>query len=485
MPIATVAFGCIAAASSAIASTSAAYAGMSAEVGSDSGWHVTSMSGTLGTSRAERLTILDNTIGSQPGTIAEGSSVAASEAPDVATLTQRKQQEVQLGPDRLSLQGFNAGSATSTPKSLSQMAGTSTLSRDQLEAAQDSTTVTTAATPPGIFVTPGYGFEFIDANYCSTRQQGAWIVNHYAYCDNRTIIMQHWVLKRGVRTVDGTLTLQQTLVGYGSAGTRDAQFYNWMHDLTKTGTGITKAKNLTLSIAFRCLNGTPTSAQCRTDVPELVKTPEQWNGVSTVYNISSSLSGTIDYEQLGYGDFRLEYVLYENGANPSTDTSATGTVRCDSAPYLSPASGCVFSNVVPWFAFDRNDPTVAESASHIWDAYYNPALTSPYNPTKVVPGRVDGSTGWLNRARSDTTITANRNAATALCRANDPTYASRGLECDEFPFASTYQGASFSANNWSARPISAADNNAGGTKLRIFFNADRVLDWNAFAVGVS
>ncbi|WP_128819887.1 NucA/NucB deoxyribonuclease domain-containing protein [Streptomyces sp. S063] len=56
-------------------------------------------------------------------------------------------------------------------------------------------------------------------------------------------------------------------------------------------------------------------------------------------------------------------------------------------------------------------------------------------------------------------------------------------ECDEYPFASTYEGAAQSKydqtkpkDNFSARPLPKADNGAGGSILKIFMDRNRILD---------
>lgn len=71
------------------------------------------------------------------------------------------------------------------------------------------------------------------------------------------------------------------------------------------------------------------------------------------------------------------------------------------------------------------------------------------------------------------------------------------LECDEYPFASTYQGARVSTTTheyptgngriWhgSARPIHWEHNNQGGLALRRFYGANRMLDGDAFDVSAT
>ncbi|MFI0715801.1 hypothetical protein ACH4SK_35315 [Streptomyces inhibens] len=83
---------------------------------------------------------------------------------------------------------------------------------------------------------------------------------------------------------------------------------------------------------------------------------------------------------------------------------------------------------------------------------------------------------------------ANRRAAVSMC----VTYWGRNYatsdpagprECDEYPFASTYEGAAQSSkepsapkNNFSALPIPKPQNGAGGTILALFHDKNRILD---------
>jgi hypothetical protein len=66
-------------------------------------------------------------------------------------------------------------------------------------------------------------------------------------------------------------------------------------------------------------------------------------------------------------------------------------------------------------------------------------------------------------------------------------YASGDKECDEFPFATTYQGAAQTLekydpqhkapkNNFSARPIPNDDNGAGGRLMADFYRLNRIID---------
>lgn len=82
-------------------------------------------------------------------------------------------------------------------------------------------------------------------------------------------------------------------------------------------------------------------------------------------------------------------------------------------------------------------------------------------------------------------VGANSNAALATCNQYFPGYTTLGQQCDEYPFASTYQGASNGPSSYSAKPITASDNMSGGGQL-VFYNFDRILDqYDYFYVAIT
>lgn len=85
----------------------------------------------------------------------------------------------------------------------------------------------------------------------------------------------------------------------------------------------------------------------------------------------------------------------------------------------------------------------------------------------------------LTRLTSRSAIRRNRRAA---CRgAKSP----KGKSCDEYPFASTYQGAAFVGHgHYRIKIISDAQNKKVGTILSIFFLHERIADGDPFYVSI-
>lgn len=126
-------------------------------------------------------------------------------------------------------------------------------------------------------------------------------------------------------------------------------------------------------------------------------------------------------------------------------------------------------------------------AVHLKDARFKPDVTKPVNAKKSVPGFDLNKP--LHRLHHDTSrYKANRRAAIATCVEHwGPDYATSvpevNRECDEYPFASTYEGAAQHAkdsskpkDNYSARPLPKADNGAAGNILKAFMDRNRILD---------
>ncbi|WP_308799031.1 NucA/NucB deoxyribonuclease domain-containing protein [Streptomyces sp. UH6] len=171
-------------------------------------------------------------------------------------------------------------------------------------------------------------------------------------------------------------------------------------------------------------------------------------------------------------------------------------VRWDNSAYLpnyKPADplhsgGATFSyNVSPLRYSTAATAEEKAVADHLKKAFTQPSATLPANPDKNVPGgsasdplhRLQKSLGQTNLNRYN----ANRREVVKVCAGVDPNYASKGLECDEYPFASTYEGSARSiyepdaaANNFSALAVPANDNGRAGSQLATYYNNNRIID---------
>ncbi|WP_158633226.1 hypothetical protein [Amycolatopsis sp. WAC 04182] len=145
-------------------------------------------------------------------------------------------------------------------------------------------------------------------------------------------------------------------------------------------------------------------------------------------------------------------------------------VRCDSTPTVGPnTGGCVYAQFTPTYDVSTLNNDTAQVAWHIQWAQRN--LTGKWGRKGFGPE--------LTRTMDATVITANRNAA---CPASIPR--PTGKSCDEYPFASTYQGGSLNPDH-SCYMVPATQNSLEGSRYRRpWYAANRVLDKDKFWVNV-
>jgi hypothetical protein len=114
-------------------------------------------------------------------------------------------------------------------------------------------------------------------------------------------------------------------------------------------------------------------------------------------------------------------------------------------------------------ALADNDAEAPLSATHVRQALYDPNSTYPppaNNQLKTIPS-LNGSGRPLRRNPDQANIDRNRGKA---CKSIDRKYADGGNKCEEFPSASTNEGAANnSGTDFSVKVIPATDNGAGGT----------------------
>ncbi|MFG3480116.1 NucA/NucB deoxyribonuclease domain-containing protein [Streptomyces sp. NPDC047980] len=175
--------------------------------------------------------------------------------------------------------------------------------------------------------------------------------------------------------------------------------------------------------------------------------------------------------------------------------------RWEAASYLANSTGggnpakkgaATFSYITALTLSAKQGAQEQAEAAHIRQAFLVPQDTKPYMAAKKVPGQTAADP--LHRTVSSTRIDKNRSEAVKQCKRYwGPNYTSGGKECDEYPFASTYEGAAepeydpeATKFNFSAKPIPGADNQAGGLILKSFYAKNRIIDGldDGFIVGI-
>ncbi|MFH8582451.1 NucA/NucB deoxyribonuclease domain-containing protein [Streptomyces zaomyceticus] len=194
-------------------------------------------------------------------------------------------------------------------------------------------------------------------------------------------------------------------------------------------------------------------------------------------------------KSLGFGrDFESHCSISTVTAPGAIDyRDAVTYVRFDSASYLEGSSGGVFMWADPVMTYSTASPNHGEVAWHILTAFRNPKVTTPYVVDKKVPGEV-GSWPPLTRlfedwdsaasAQRQKNITA-KNRACSFIRPAEAT----GLDCDEFPFGSTWEGPA-GGGDYSVRYLNSSQNRSAGGTLGVWYRMDRILHRDQFWVRI-
>ncbi|THC40903.1 hypothetical protein E7X58_37405 [Streptomyces sp. A1499] len=159
--------------------------------------------------------------------------------------------------------------------------------------------------------------------------------------------------------------------------------------------------------------------------------------------------------------------------------------RWDKAAYLPDrATGAAAFSVSTSLKYSTKDTAPERHvAKHIKTAFTSPGATKPLYSGKRLPGKIADEP--LTRLYSDATRRKeNRSRAIYNCKKYyGGGYAQGGKECDEYPMASTYEGAAQSnydhrahPKNFSVKPLPKASNGAAGNLLAQYYDKNRILD---------
>jgi hypothetical protein len=207
------------------------------------------------------------------------------------------------------------------------------------------------------------------------------------------------------------------------------------------------------------------------------------------FTVGSIETGPPEGDNVAYHRFRFR----SSAAGFNDAVLPFQRIRCDSAEYFQifgerrPAA-CIFHNVVPYLTYSLTDSRVSQVAGHIWWAQRFPTITFPLKPgvdRKSIPGTYPGPAGGgdgLTRIRRGATTRANRAEVRLACNRRPP-YEQTGLprppapgqHCDEYPFASTLEGAASPTWDFSVRAVDARQNCAAGGLLNYYLTSDRIL----------
>ncbi|WP_329313983.1 ricin-type beta-trefoil lectin domain protein [Streptomyces sp. NBC_01278] len=334
-----------------------------------------------------------------------------------------------------------------------------------------------AATPPD--------FKACNSNNAGHNASGSGFVkNHFEFC--------RWGYNTltkldGQGRVEGQVYFKETEIGEGSNSRRVGVIHVKVTELKVSGVFLDASMTLSPSAA-----GHPGSCTTVFGSSSTVTEPlKYWDGRYLAYDVNGS-EASGDQTRIDKPltcNFRSNWKVEGPKGSSGWQNGPDQSLRMDSASYLKTigveATGAIFNRVTPWFLYDYNDANSRQVAEHIFNAYENPDSTDPWMDKKKIPGKV-GSNTKLRRNFPEFNDAArlvaknNEGSKDAACKRlvkGNSTY-----QCDEFPFASTQEGAGYGP--FSVRYVPASANRSAGGKLGSWYAQDRILHDDEFQVGI-
>jgi hypothetical protein len=315
-------------------------------------------------------------------------------------------------------------------------------------------------------------------SYAASADEHAYVKNRFQWCRNM-IAFQNIVDTRGNRT--GFMWMDLTVVGYGrDDGVRNVVLF--VHpNYVLFGGSYTPTTRFGLGLV--CITN---EQGCELPADQRL-TMAEWEGLSLTGDWVSLTLGSKESES-----FPTDKVLWHRFGFKATFSDGSNSynldygIRCDSATYFTTnrPKACIFFDVVPHLQYwihnaDGTDSPHKAVAEHIRQAQDQPNTTFPPKPDgspKVIPGKYTGEVSeatFLERVSSDSqryrdNVSAKNAACAQLQRPGDD-------DCDEYPFATTWQGAGLGDGNFSVKYVPLSENRSAGGSLVNYYLDDRIL----------
>jgi hypothetical protein len=317
------------------------------------------------------------------------------------------------------------------------------------------------------------------------------IKSRFAVCNGASFV-QVWT--RNNRPV-GESRFDLRVVGTIARNSRTINFAYYFTDFVKGGSNAADA--LSITTKGNIPQSWPSGVRYTRggDLPAGAKTFAQLKAQGTFNQTVHAKPGQ------GRGSADLIFAVYEPSVTytPPAPWKLNGNggnlfmlaPRWDAAKYLANSTGggnpdkkgaATFSYITPLTLSGKQGAKERAEALHIRQAFLNPEDTKPYMSAKKVPGQTAKEP--LHRTISAARNDKNRAAAVKQCKRYwGPNYTSGGKQCDEYPFASTYEGAAeveydseAKKFNFSVKPIPGRDNEEGGNILKSYYAKNRIID---------
>ncbi|WP_133791153.1 hypothetical protein [Kribbella sp. VKM Ac-2571] len=308
------------------------------------------------------------------------------------------------------------------------------------------------------------------------------VVNHWEWCGWQ--YMQPYLRNTNTQQVIGSIDFRLTIVAWGSNADSQLHFDIYVDEVMNPGGGMT-AQNTTVSFAPLC-EPHQASASC-TIPPSPGGTLASLNGAPPKHfdmPVNLPAYSDVNPDRLATLDAGIEIIVTSTAAPGQIAKEHVGaTVRCDGATAAGrggfTTNACIFAGVQAKYSLDASDAAITDVAQHVYWAINDPNSTTP----PPAPGDTKSIPNKLNRLVDDSKINLNRNVATDACDRLLQNPRPDGKQCDEYPFASSQQGAATSpSTDYSVALIDGEQNEREGGRRGAWYTADRYVDGDEFLV---
>lgn len=370
--------------------------------------------------------------------------------------------------------------------------------------AVDSSKYSSAATPMADPSDPVLPQECVDHFMANDPPNRVWLKHRFASCHAEFVVVDFYqsgsTLPVGRAVADWAMTVNMSWNARSSLVTE--RLSRW-----RIAGSVNPSLNVGIEIGCFGVGITGSTARCKTPTWGWTKSIAAWRA-------DGQVSHTFEYMGEDPADPNVpvevnaekrtlysmtSYAYGYGGPGPWDHYGETQKVsfpfRCDIArstnPNYAKSSDCVFHGATGWLRFDVKDPEVTESAQLIYDAHQDFDKVFPGGDGKYIPGNIglpelSDRTEPLTRLFYDGRLRANnRSKSISTCKEKwGPDYTKRDdgkvNECDEFPFATTYEGAFTVTPNmlrtYAVRPVLREHNGAAGGRWGEFLAQDHLLD---------
>ncbi|MFB7260732.1 NucA/NucB deoxyribonuclease domain-containing protein [Streptomyces nojiriensis] len=326
---------------------------------------------------------------------------------------------------------------------------------------------------------------------CASRAEAktpkGWIKNRFEMCVHRPTYLKLTDSRRRLR---GELWFDLWILGFSYDGSRRVDYTSSIENIrTKAVSGENPANwKIEQSFTHKIeTQGSDVNPQINQPANTLQNgTIAEWTAKpfwQLTYTSPDTGKLEVGNNQVVRGEINLGMKVTSPTALPWEDrVMAKSNIRFD---YVGRAAGkykgTVFTDARVELVMSLKNPEVDQSARHILDAQQFPERTFPSWAGKTVPG---GSGQPLHRMIDPAKLKDQRDESIKQCRNVWGDYSGSGLECDEYPFASTYEGSLKGDNRYSVRLIDGADNRKGGELIQKVYEENRLIDNDAFYVKI-